>query len=118
MNPEIRTIDKEGRVRMLPFFLLRDAKRVVIDRGIQIDDTRNEVMPFIQQLPHVPVIAGGKKQIHAPVETETSGSGFTEPFEAETLEASATIEDEDAEASEVPTIEAPKRGRKKAQPNQ
>jgi hypothetical protein len=114
MNPEIRTIDKEGRVRMLPFFLLRDAKRVVIDRGIQIDDTRNEVMPFIQQLQHVPIIAGGKKQIPAPVEAAVT----IQDADEDALSAIGVMPIE-SEAYEVPEItEAPKRGRKKAQPNQ
>jgi hypothetical protein len=113
MNPEIRTIDKEGRVRMLPFFLLRDAKRVVIDRGIQIDDTRNEVQPFIGQLSHVPIIAGGKKQIPASVEATAT----IEDADEDALSALGVMPIE-SEAYEVPTIEAPKRGRKKAQPNQ
>ena len=97
---------------MLPFFLLRDAKRVVIDRGIQIDDTRNEVMPFIQQLPHVPIIAGGRKQIPASVEAKA-----VEAIEDEDALSAIGVMPIEAEVYEVPEI-APKRGRKKAQPNQ
>lgn len=105
-NPEIRTIDKDGRVRMLPFTLLRDAKRVVIDRGIQIDDMNEKVQHLFAQLPHVPII--GSKRVQPA------------PSHAPTTEQDVLVlgdEDKDEVVYEVPEIK-PKRGRRKTQPNQ